>query len=221
MRFRNRHDAGRRLAQALAQVVRTPAIVYALPRGGVPVGAEVALALRLPLDLVVSRKVGHPSQPEYAVCAVTETGESLCDPQERAHLDPVWLANRIHAERAEALRRRERYGRGHPRRLASGRTAILVDDGIATGLSMEAAIREVRADGPTRLIVAVPVAPAETAARFRELCDAFIAVHVPERFLGAVGAYYEDFTQVSDDEVMRELARAQAAPRPDLRHATA
>ena len=221
MRFQNRHDAGRRLAKMLEPVVRRPAIVYALPRGGVPVAAEIALALKLPLDLVVARKVGHPAQPEYAVCAVTETGEALCDPSERAHLDPVWLANRINAERAEALRRRERYGRGHPRRRAHGMYAVLVDDGVATGLSLEAALREVRADEPRHLVIAVPVASAEAAARFRSLCDEFVAVQVPESFAGAVGAYYEDFGQVSDDEVVRELARAQKVPRADLRHTEA
>ena len=221
MRFQDRHDAGRRLARMLEPIIRGPAVVYALPRGGVPVAAEIALALRMPLDLVVARKVGHPARPEYAVCAVTETGEALCDPSERAHLDPVWVANRINAERAEALRRREDYGRGHPRRRAHGMCAVLVDDGVATGLSLEAALREIRADTPRRVIVAVPVAPAEVAARFRSLCDEFVALQIPESFAGAVGAYYEDFSPVSDDQVLREMARAQTVPRADLRHTEA
>lgn len=215
MRFRNRHDAGQLLAEVLRAHIRRPAIVYALPRGGVPVAAEIARICELPLDLVIARKVGHPMQPEYAVCAVPETGEPVCNADERRRLDPAWLEQRIAAERAEARRRRERYAGGQPRPLATGKDAVVVDDGIATGLSMEAALSEIRADRPARLIVAVPVAPPDTVTRFRGLCDEVLAVDVPEYFLGAVGAYYTDFRQLTDEDVIEELARfRRAAPSP-------
>lgn len=216
MRFKNRHDAGRRLAQVLGPQLRQPAIVYALPRGGVPLGAEIALAHHLPLDLAIVRKVGHPAQPEYAVCAVTEDGEPVCDPRERLHLDPAWLAHRIGEERAEAARRRKLYSGGYPRHLATGHCAVLVDDGLATGLSMEAAIREIRADRPSRLIVAAAVAPREAVDHFRTLCDEVVVAELPEHYQGSVGAYYEDFAQLSDEEVLQELARVQKVPRPPL-----
>lgn len=215
MRFRNRHDAGRRLAKLLSSYIRKPAIVYALPRGGVPLGVEIALAHQLPLDLAIARKIGHPSQPEYAVCAVTEDGEPVCDPQERLHLDPGWLAQRIAEQRAEAARRRQLYSGGYPRHLATGKCAILVDDGLATGLSMEAAIREIRADRPARLIVAAAVAPRSAVEHFRTLCDEVVVVELPEHYQGSVGTYYEDFSQLSDEQVLQELARVQA-PRPQL-----
>lgn len=212
MRFKDRHDAGQRLAGALQPYVRRPAIVYALPRGGVPVGVEVALGLDLPIELAIVRKIGHPSQPEYAVCAVAETGDPVCNPREVSHFDPGWLADRIAAERAETHRRRAWYGTGCPRQRAKDRCAILVDDGLATGLSMEAAIREIRGDRPSRLIVAVPVAPRDAAEHFGSLCDDFVAVDLPEHFRGSVGAYYEDFRQLNDDDVKRELGRAHPVP---------
>ena len=207
MRFKDRHDAGRRLAAMLGPFIRRPAIVYALPRGGVPLGVEIALANKLPLDLIISRKVGHPMQPEYAVCAVTESGESVCNPFERAQLDAGWLAKKLDEGKVEAQRRRALYGQGHPRRPATGQCAIVVDDGVATGLTLEAAIRDIRAERPSRIVVAVAVAPAEARERFRALCDDFVAVQVPEIYEGAVGAYYERFGQLNDDDVLREMAR--------------
>ncbi|MDR3419432.1 MAG: phosphoribosyltransferase family protein [Nevskia sp.] len=215
MRFHDRHHAGQALAEALKPHLEGPAIVYALPRGGVPLAVEVARACSLPLDLVIPRKIGHPHQPEYAICAVTETGEPICNEDERRAVDPQWLAQRIEAERREARRRRELYSGGQARRSARGRCAILVDDGIATGLTMEAAVAEVRQDNPTRLIVAVPVAPRDTAERFAGLVDRFVAVQIPEFYAGAVGYYYEDFRQLSDRDVQEELARLPAAePQP-------
>jgi predicted phosphoribosyltransferase len=207
MPFTNRHHAGKELALVLRRHVTKPAIVYALPRGGVPVAAEVAEALDVPLDLVIARKIGHPHSPEYAIGAVTETGQPVFNEDERRTVDPVWLATRIAAERSEARRRRELYCAGLVRKSAEGRCAILVDDGIATGLTMEAAVREVKADRPSKLIVAVAVSPRETADRFAKEVDRFVAVEIPDYFEGAVGAYYQDFRQVTDDDVQRELAR--------------
>lgn len=209
MRFIDRRHAGRELARVLEPHIERPAPIYALPRGGVPVAVEAALVLGLPVDLAIARKIGHPWHPEYAICAVTETGEPVCDEDERVRVDPEWLAARVEIERREARRRRELYGHGRERASAEGRCAILVDDGLATGLTMLAAIREVRADRPSRLIVAVPVAPADTAGRIAASVDRFVAVSAPELFQAAVGAYYEDFRQLSDAGVAAELARME------------
>lgn len=211
MRFKNRSEAGKLLGAILKTHVHKPAIVYALPRGGVPVAVEVARALDLPLDLVIPRKLGHPWQPEYAIGAVTETGEPVCNEEERARVDAEWFRAKIATERAEAHRRRELYCGGQPRRSAKGQCAVLVDDGVATGLTLQAAIQEVRADQPSRLIVAVGVAPADTAEHFRSLVDDFVAVQIPEYFQGTVGAYFEDFRQLSDDDVLAAMTALRTA----------
>lgn len=205
MRFKNREHAGELLASILTGRVHPPAIVYALPRGGVPVAAAVARALHLPLDLVIPRKLGHPWQPEYAIGAVTETGEPVCSEEEMHAVDPSWFAATVAAARVEARRRRELYCGGRARTSAAGQCAILIDDGVATGLTLQAAIAEVRADAPARLIVAVGVAPPDTATRFRAQVDDFVAVQIPEHFQGAVGAYYEDFRQLTDEDVLAAL----------------
>ena len=205
MLFRNREEAGRLLAQALMRFAGTPLVVYALPRGGVVLGAEIAQALRGPLDLLIPRKIGHPKNPEYAICAVSESGQLVCNETERALVDAAWLAQAVARERAEAARRRERYLAGREAITVTGKTAILVDDGIATGLTMRAAIAEVTSRHPARVIVAVPVIPAETAELLREEVDEVVALEIPEIFLGAIGAYYADFAPVSDEEVVRLL----------------
>ncbi|MDD3765260.1 MAG: phosphoribosyltransferase family protein [Nevskiales bacterium] len=214
MRFHNRRHAGQALAVALGPYLAEPAVVYALPRGGVPLGVEVALAHRLPLELMIVRKIGHPWQPEYALCAVSEGGQLVCNEAERRQAGESWLQERIAAERAEALRRRQHYCDGRPRRSAEGRCAIVVDDGIATGLSMEAAVLELKQERPQRIIVAVAVAPSETAARFSDLVDAFVTAYLPEVFEGAVGNYYDDFTQLSDAAVIDELRRMSLTSGP-------
>jgi predicted phosphoribosyltransferase len=211
MRFDNRRQAGQALARALAPELQRPAIVYGLPRGGVPLAVEIALAHKLPLDLAIPRKIGHPWQPEYAICAVTETGQPVCNEEELRRVDKAWFRARVEAERKEARRRRVFYRGDHPRMSAAGQCAILVDDGIATGLTMQAAVADVRADGPARLIVAVAVAPRETVEHFAGFVDRFVAVHVPDFYAGAVGNYYLDFHQLSDQDVLDELARLRGA----------
>jgi predicted phosphoribosyltransferase len=208
MRFRDRTDAGQRLAERLLAYRGQEGVVLALPRGGVVLGAEIARALDMPLDLVIPRKIGHPLSPEYGIAAVTESGEIVTNPWEVSQVDPQWFQNAVARERAEAARRRRRYlGDRAPLPLA-GEIAILVDDGIATGLTMEAAIRDVKRQRPARLVVAVPVAPADTAERLRAQVDDFFALLVPEFYLGAVGAYYDHFPQVSDEEVIALLESA-------------
>lgn len=185
------------------------AVVYALPRGGVPVALEVAKALDAPLDLVIPRKVGHPASPEYAIAAVTESGEIVRNESEVAALDPDWFERAVAEEREEATRRRERYLAGRKPIPAEGKTAIVVDDGIATGLTMRAAVRAIRKQKPARLIVAIPVAPDEVIEQLTKEVDEVIVAVQPRPFLGAIGAYYRDFEQTADSEVIQALAEAR------------
>jgi len=205
--FRDRTEAGRQLGQALKKYAGDDVIVYALPRGGVVLGVEVAAALHAPLDLVIPRKIGHPLQPEYAIAAVAESGALAANEYETSRVDPTWLDETIEAERREAQRRRRRYLGGRAMTSATGKTAIIVDDGIATGLTMRAAIGDVKNMKPARVVVAVPVAPLDTVDALRKTVDDVVTVFTDSFYLGAVGAYYDDFPQVSDEEVV-ELMQA-------------
>ncbi len=208
MRFRDRADAGKKLAQALKKYQGQNGVVYALPRGGVVLGAEVARALGMPLDLLIPRKIGHPLQPEYAIGAVVESGEMVCNQREVARVDPQWFRQEVEAERQEARRRRELYLGGREPAPVEGKTAIIVDDGIATGLTMEVSIREARRRKPGHLVVAVPVAPPDTVERMSREVDEFVVLDRSPYYLGAVGAYYDSFYQVTDEEVVALLRLA-------------
>jgi predicted phosphoribosyltransferase len=205
MRFRDRTEAGEKLAQALEKYRNQPGIIYPLPRGGVVLGVAIAQALHMPIDLVIPRKIGHPRNSEYAIGAVTETGELVANEWEMARVDPQWLERQVALERKEAKRRRERYLGSRVPLPAEGKTAILVDDGIATGLTMEAAIRDVQLRRPARIVVAIPVAPQDTADRLAALVDAVVGLEITDAYRGAVGAYYDEFYQVSDEEVIQLL----------------
>ncbi|MFN2381815.1 MAG: phosphoribosyltransferase [Guyparkeria sp.] len=207
MRFVDRGEAGRLLARELERFRGQPGVVYALPRGGVPLGVEVARHLDMPLDVLIPRKIGHPMQPEYAICAVPERGERVCNPREEATIDPNWLADAESRERVEASRRRALYGRADAPSVA-GKLAIIVDDGIATGLTMRAAIRDADARDPARVVVAIPVVPASTATVLQTEADELVALEIADHYLGAVGAYYDSFPQVSDHEVIAMLEKA-------------
>lgn len=209
--FRDRTDAGRQLAQQLAHYAASDAVVYALPRGGVPVAFAVAQALTAPMDLVMTRKIGHPRNPEYAVCAMSEDGAMLCDEHERGMLDEAWLKKAKQKEQEEAKRRRKTYLNDREHISAKGKTAILVDDGIATGLTIRTAVRAVRNESPKKLVVAVPVAPHETVAQLAGEADEVVVLEDAHRYRGAVGAYYRDFAQTSDQEVIELLERSSAA----------
>lgn len=206
MRFKDRKHAGRQLAEKLAPGYDgKEGIVYALPRGGVVLGAEVARRLHMPLDLIIARKIGHPYNPEYAIGAVTETGEPVVNPHEAEQAHSEWFHRQVARERGEARRRREVYLGDRAPPAVNGKIGIIVDDGIATGLTMEAAIRELKRRQPARTVVAVPVAPPETAAELAREVDELVALDIPELYLGAVGAYYAYFPQVTDDEVVALL----------------
>lgn len=209
MRFRDRTEAGIRLAKALDKYRGEDGIIYPLPRGGIVLGVEIARALGMPLDLVIPRKIGHPRNPEYAICAVTENGAPLCNEEELARVDQAWYQAQVEQMRKEARRRRELYMGGRTPLDARMKTAIIVDDGIATGLTMRAAINDVRQREPARIVVAIPVSPADTAELLRHEVDEVVALDIPEFYLGAVGAYYDDFAQVTDQEVIALLRSAR------------
>ena len=200
--FRDRKDAGEQLAQALIGYKSQPVVVYALPRGGVVLGAAIARALDAPLDLIVVRKIGHPNSPEYAIGAVAEDGYVVTNPAEAATLDERWIEGAAAVELKEAQRRRDLYLRGRRPVAVEDRIAIIVDDGLATGLTMEAAIYEIRKRRPREVVVAVPVAAAETVNRLRGQVDRLVVLYIPSGFFGAVGAFYRCFDQVSDEEVV-------------------
>lgn len=204
--FRDRQEAGLRLSEVLQKYKGENVVVYALPRGGVPVGLEVAKALEAPLDLVITRKIGHPDNPEFAVCAVAEDGEVLCDEQMSGALDEAWLKAEVEKGRTEAKRRREVYLTGRQHVSAKGKIAIVVDDGVATGLTARVAVQTVRSENPSKLIVAIPCAPYEVAEELRTIADEVIVLTDEKSYLGAVGAYYDEFPQLSDEEVVRLLA---------------
>jgi predicted phosphoribosyltransferase len=205
IRFRDRVDAGKRLAALLAKYQGQNAVVYALPRGGVPVGKEIARKLHCPLDLVIIRKIGHPWNPEYALGAVAEDGLLVVNGEELAQVDRKWFEAEKARQMAEARRRRELYLQGKEPIPATGKIAILVDDGIATGSTMMVAVKKIKQEQPEKVVVAVAVSPKETAQRFAREVDEFVAVTIPEIFWGAIGYYYDDFSQISDEEVMALL----------------
>jgi putative phosphoribosyl transferase len=215
MPFANRTDAGRQLAQALARYKGERVVVLALPRGGVPVAAEVAAALNAPLDLILVRKIGVPMQPELAMGAVVDGKKPLIVRNEEVialtGVDETDFKVVCDAELAEIERRRKRYLGARPAIDVAGRIAIVIDDGIATGATTRAALRATRARKPKKLILAVPVAPTETLAAMQDEADEVICLEDHEPF-GAIGYFYSDFRQTSDQEVMNTLARfAQAA----------
>ena len=208
-RFANRIDAGRRLAKELQQYGhRSDVIVLALPRGGVPIGYEVAKALGAPLDVFVVRKIGLPWHEELAMGAVASGGVRVFDRNliRVAHVSDADV-ERIADEEERELERRERLYRGdRPFPDVRGKIVILVDDGLATGASMRAAVAALREDEPARIVVAVPVAAPETCDAFRTIADEIICAETPEPFQ-AVGLWYEDFSQTTDDDVRDLLAR--------------
>lgn len=214
-RFHDRRDAGQWLAADLhAYAARTDVIVLALPRGGVPVGYEVAVTLGAPLDVFVVRKLGLPGHEELAMGALASGGVRVLDEEliRLARVTPAEVSRVTTAEQAELERRERRYRGDRPFPDLRGKTAILVDDGLATGSTMRAAVTALRIEGPTRIVVAVPVAAAETRDALKRLADDVICAVTPEPF-HAVGLWYDDFSQTTDDEVRELLERSHLAAR--------
>lgn len=208
----DRTEAGRALGAALARLALRDPVVLALPRGGVPVALEVAKALQAPLDLLLVRKIGAAFDPELAVAAVVDAaGDDLVmDPTLMAEtgMDEAEVRARATEQRGEIARRRMRYLGDRPRVPLARRTVIVVDDGIATGTTVRAALKGLRRSGAGLRVLAVPVAPAETLAQLRGEVDRIVCLAQPQPF-GAVGRHYADFDQVEDDAVVAALAAAR------------
>jgi putative phosphoribosyl transferase len=211
MRFKNRTEAGRVLAEQLSAYANRPdTLVLGLPRGGVPVAYEVAMALNAPLDVFVVRKLGVPGHEELAMGAIATGGARSLNADVIEYLRiPEEVVDEVVEREEQELKRRERLYRDHrPPQSPRDRMAILVDDGLATGSSMRAAAIAVRQQQPASIVVAVPVAASQTCDELRSLADEVICVYTPEPFY-AVGLWYEDFSQTTDDEVRDLLAKAE------------
>jgi putative phosphoribosyl transferase len=208
-RFANRRDAGRQLATQLLPLAADEPVVVGLPRGGVPVAEEIALALGAPLEILAVRKLGAPHNPEYGIGAIAEGGARVFDPEALAVLgiDNAALEEIVARESAELRRRVEAYRGGREPMPVRGRTAIVVDDGVATGVTDTVALRAIRRYRPRRLILAVPVCAPDSASRLRDEADEVVCLLEP-RLLYGVGQWYRDFSQVSDEQVVASLDTA-------------
>jgi putative phosphoribosyl transferase len=210
--FADRTDAGRLLAESLAEYADDPAvIVLALPRGGVPVGYEIARRLHAPLDVYVVRKLGVPGHEELAMGALASDGTCVVDEEliESLGVPPSALEEVVQRELGELRRREIAYRDARPEPDLAGKVAIIVDDGLATGSTMRAAATALRQRDPAAIVTAVPVAAPRTCTSLRSIVDRVVCAYTPEPF-HAVGLYYQNFEQTSDDEVRRLLARAAA-----------
>jgi putative phosphoribosyl transferase len=208
--FRNRRESGQLLARKLGRYARRPdIIVLALPRGGVPVAYEVARALRAPLDVFLVRKLGVPGQEELAMGAIATGGIRVLNEDVVRELKiPPRVIDSVAAKEAQELERRERLYRGErPAPDVNGRTVILVDDGLATGSSMRAAVAALRQKNPRRIVVAVPIAAAATCRELESEVDEIVCYETPEPFY-SVGLWYEDFSQTTDEEIRQLLERS-------------
>ncbi|MEX0617096.1 MAG: phosphoribosyltransferase [Candidatus Woykebacteria bacterium] len=207
MIFKDRFEAGRKISQQLKNVKRP--FILAIPRGGVVLGAAIAKKLKCPLSIIVARKLGAPDNPELAIGAVTADGDLFLDQDliDRIGVRPEYIMSEQEAQMKEAERREKAYRQGLQRPNLKGKAAILVDDGLATGATMEAAIRSVKREGASKVIIAVPVSPRGTVEHFKGIVDDIIVLSVPSSFL-AIGQFYSDFPQVSDEEVISLLKKS-------------
>ena len=217
--FKDRVDAGRQLAAAVVHLGLVDPLVLALPRGGVPVAAEVARALHAPLDVLIVRKIGAPGQPELAVAAMAEGNPPTVVIDERTSQvtegDHAYIKREVRTQRAEIERRRKIYRRGSARLAVAGKTIVLVDDGIATGTTVRAALKALRRLRPAKLVLAVPIASSDTLYELSKLVDDVVCLSEPAQFR-SVGTYYADFQQVGDDEAIALLEASRAAHAQEL-----
>ncbi|MEJ2184085.1 MAG: phosphoribosyltransferase [Nitrospirota bacterium] len=209
MVFKNRRDAGRQVAERLRHYKdREDVLVLGLPRGGAVNAEEIARALHCPMDILIIRKLGFPGQPELAMGAVAETGAVVRNESviRQGAVTEERFQSEVERQKEEIERRKERYRGGQSIPDVSGKTVILVDDGVATGSTMKAAIQALREAGPARLVVAVPVSSREAEAEIRPMVDEWLCLETPQWFM-AIGGFYDDFAQVSDEEVVEILNR--------------
>jgi putative phosphoribosyl transferase len=208
MIFRNRAEAGKQLAEKLAGFTEKDALVLAIPRGGVVIAAEIARMLNLHMDLIIPRKIGAPHNPEVAIGAVTQDGATIFDQHlmELLGISRGELEDRAAYELNEIRRRMALYGAGRNIGKSGGRQLIVVDDGVATGYTMQAALRSARGYGPKELVLAIPVAPRDTLELLGKEVDRAVCLMVPDDFY-AVGQFYESFEQTEDEEVMEIMRR--------------
>lgn len=207
IRFTNRKEAGKLLAEKLSEYKGHDVVVYALPRGGVVTAYEIAKELSAPLDLIIARKIGHPHHLEYAIAAVAQNGHIVKEEKEVKKIEKKWFEEELIKARKEAARRREEYLKGRDEVSPEGKIAILVDDGIATGLTIRVGILELKHKNPSKIVVAAPIIPRQIFDLLQKEVDEVVALEVPKEseFLGAVGSYYDFFPQVSDEEVIGYL----------------
>lgn len=207
MIFRDRIDAGQKLAQKLEEYRSLPnVVVLGLPRGGVPVANIISQHLESPLDIIITRKIGHPYNDEFALGAISEYGSSVFG-EDLNEIDPEWVGNEVRNEEKEIRRRKKLYLGDKKRVDLKNKIVIVVDDGAATGFTLIAALKGINGMSCEKIITAVPVIPKNTAREIKKYVDEIVALHRPgdETFYGSVGAYYEDFTQVEDFEVEKIL----------------
>jgi len=220
--FQNRQEAGRRLAGKLQKYRDGPdGLVLALPRGGVPVGYQLSLELHLPLDVFITRKIGLPENPEYALGAISETGNVYLNPDAvgEFRLSYKEVEGLVQIQREEIHRRQELYRRDRHSAPLKDRCVILVDDGIATGATFFASVAAIRNESPRLLVAAIPVGPMETIERAKPLVDDLVVLAMPEPFW-SVGEHYGEFAQVSDEEVVKYLNWADASHRDRMKRAS-
>jgi len=205
--FIDREEAGRQLVESLEPYAQPDAVILALPRGGVVLGREIADKLNLPLGIILVSKLGHPLNPEYAIGAISLGGQLVTNEFEFNSVDKNWLKEEMAKQKDKLLNRQKIYLAGQPVINPKDKVVIIVDDGAATGLTLLAAIQEVKTQKPKKIIVAIPVSPRETADKIRAKVDEAIFLDIPQFFMGAVGSYYHKFLQVSDEEVIALLKK--------------
>jgi len=207
IKFQNRSGAAKELAKLLNKFKDTNAVVLGIPRGGAITANIVAKELSLPFGIVIVRKIGHPNNSEYGIAAISESGMLVKNRKETENVDRAWFVEEAKKQLLETKKRRIKYGGKRPQIRLEGKTVILVDDGLATGLTMSAAIKEVKLSKPKKIIIAVPISPRDTVNKLKEEVDEIIACSIPLLFEGAVGAYYKDFPQIEDKKVIEIMGK--------------
>lgn len=202
MKFKDRKDAGIRLAEALEKFKSEEPIVFALSKGGAILGAEIADKLDAPLDMIFVKKIGHPENSEFPICAMADDGPPVCTPDEIQKVSSKWLDKEIEKGRREIRKRREKYFGAITSLHVEGKTVIIVDDGIATGLSVRAGILEMKERKVKKLIVAIPVVPAPTAEILKAMVDELVSLKIDPHYLGTVRLYYDYFDPVDDEKIV-------------------